>query len=76
MQKDCGGTQDGYGDGVTDCVEQAQLHALAPRALYARDVGDGGKVVIVEAVAQAEKRAGKQGEFERGRHVLLLGYGC
>jgi hypothetical protein len=33
-------------------------------------------VVVVEAVTQPEKGAGDEGEFERGRHRHLLGYGC
>src|SRR5215469_3220165 len=68
MEKDNGCSEDGYGEGVAESVEQAEAHAFAPGALDTGDVGDGGEVVVVEAVAESQKGAGEQSEFERGRH--------
>lgn len=61
--------------GMAECVEQTEPHPFAPGALHAGDVGNGRQVVVIEAVAQPKQRAGEQGEFERGRHKLLVGYG-
>ena len=68
MQKDDGDPEDGDGEGVTEGVEEAEAHAFAPVALNAGDVRDGGEVVVVEAVAQAEQGAGEEGELEGVRH--------
>ncbi len=70
VKEDDGGAEDGDGEGVAEGVEEAEAHAFTPGALDAGDVGDGGKVVVVEAVAEAEEGAGKESEFERGRHAF------
>ena len=74
MKEDDGGAENGDGEGVAESVEEAEAHAFAPGALDAGDVGDGGEVVVVEAVAQAEESTGEKSEFERGRHCCSLGY--
>ena len=79
MQQNDGGAEESHGEGVAEGVEKAETHAFAPGALDAGDVGDGGEVVVVEAVAQAEQGAGEESEFECRRHCCYLGYrqqGC
>ena len=80
MQEDDGGAEEGDGKRVAKGVEQAELHAFAPVALDAGDVGDGGQVIVVEAVAYAEEETGEKGELERGRHarskVRCAAMGC
>ncbi len=66
-EDDCG-SEDSDREGMTESVEEAKAHAFTPGALDAGDVSDSGEMVVVEAVAQAEKGAGEQGEFERGGH--------
>ena len=66
-EDDCG-SEECDGECVTQRVEQAQTHAFAPRALYARDVGNGCEMVVVEAVPKSQQSAGDQSEFERGGH--------
>ena len=70
VKEDDGGSEDGDGEGVAEGVEEAETHAFSPGALDAGDVGDGGEVVVVEAVAEAEEGAGEEGEFEARRHVV------
>ncbi|MCU1224367.1 MAG: hypothetical protein JWQ42_2460 [Edaphobacter sp.] len=70
VEEDDGGAEDGDGEGVAEGVEEAEAHGVAPVALDAGDVGDGGEVVVVEAVAETKEGAGDQGEFERGGHPV------
>ena len=63
----------GDGEGVAEGVEQAEAHAFAPVALDAGDVGDGGEVVVVKAMAQAEQGAGEESELEGVRHTQSKG---
>ncbi len=74
VKEDDGGAEKSDGEGVAEGVEKAETHAFAPSALDAGDVGDGGEVVVVEAVAQAEQGAGEESEFECRRHCCYLGY--
>ena len=55
---------------MAEGVEEAEAHAFAPGALDGGDVGDGGEVVVVEAVTEAEEGAGEESEFEARRHVF------
>jgi hypothetical protein len=64
VEEDDGGSEDGDGEGVAECVEEA------PGALDGGDVGDSGEVVVVEAVTEAEEGAGEESEFEARRHVF------
>ena len=68
MEGDDADPEGGDGEGVAEGVEQAEAHAFAPVALNAGDVGDGGEMVVVKAMAQAEQSAGEEGELERVRH--------
>ncbi len=68
VKEDDGSAEESDGEGVAEGVEEAETHSFAPGALDAGDVGDGGEVVVVEAVAEAEEGAGEEGEFERGGH--------
>ena len=56
VQGDHRDAEQGDGAGVAQGVEQAKAHALTPAALHAGDVGNGRKVVVVEAVAQAQQQ--------------------
>ena len=80
MKEDDGGAEQRDSKRVAESVEQAELHAFAPVALDAGDVGDGGEVIVVEAVAEAEEEAGEKCELERGRHagskVRCAAMGC
>ena len=69
VQKDDGRAEEGDGERMAERVEQAELHAFTPVALNAGDVGDSGQMVVVEAVAKAEKKTGEECELERGRHA-------
>ena len=70
MEEDDGGAEEGDGEGVAEGVEEAEAHALTPVGLDVGDVGDGGEVVVVEAVAQPEESAGEESEFQgRGHHL-------
>lgn len=71
VEEDDGGSEDGYGEGVAECVEEAEAHAFSPGALDGGDVRDGGEVVVIEAVTEAEQGAGEESEFEARRHVSL-----
>ena len=71
VKEDDSGAEDGDGEGVAEGVEEAEAHAFFPGALDAGDVGDGGQVVVVEAVTEAEEGAGEEGEFERGGHPFI-----
>ena len=68
FEEDDGGAEDGDGEGVAEGVEEAEAHGFAPVALEAGDVGDGGEVIVVEAVAKAQEGAGEEREFQLGRH--------
>lgn len=70
VEEDDGGSEDGDGEGVAECIEEAEAHAFAPGALDGGDVGDGGEVVVVEAMTEAEEGAGEESEFEARRHVF------
>jgi hypothetical protein len=59
---------------VAKGIEEAETHAFAPGALDAGDVGDGGEVIVIEAVAEAEQGAGEEGEFESRGHRCSLKY--
>ena len=63
MEEYDGGAEDGDGESVPESVEEAEAHTFAPSALDAGNVGDGGEVIVVEAVAEAKEGAGEQGEF-------------
>ena len=79
VKEDDGGAEESDGERVAESVEEAEAHSFSPGALDAGDVGDGGEVVIVETVAEAEEGAGEEGEFERGGHRCSLKYreeGC
>ena len=58
----------GNHDGVAEGVDHAETHGGAARLLDADDVGDGGDVVVVEAVAEAEQGSGEECEIERVVH--------
>jgi len=45
-------------EGVAQGVGHPKTQATAPIALHGGDVGDGGKMIVVEAVSQAKKEAG------------------
>lgn len=70
VEEDDGGSEDGDGEGVAEGVEEAEAHAFAPSTLDGGDVGDGGEVVVVEAMTESEEGAGEEGEFEARRHVF------
>ena len=70
VEEDNGGSEDRDGEGVAEGVEEAEAHAFSPGALDGGDVGDGGEVVVVEAVTKAEQGAGEESEFELRRHVF------
>jgi hypothetical protein len=74
MKKYDGGAEKSDSKGVTESVQETEAHAFAPGALDAGDVGDSSKVVVVEAMAQAQESAGEKGEFERRKHCCSLGY--
>lgn len=73
MEGDDGDAEDGDGEGVAEGVEQAEAHAFAPAALDAGDVGDGGEVIVVEAMAQAEQSAGDESQLKRVGHGVGKG---
>jgi hypothetical protein len=54
VKEDYGSAEDGDGEGVAESVEEAETHTFSPGALDAGDVGNGGEVVVVETVAEAE----------------------
>jgi len=70
VKEDDGGSEDGDGKGVAKGVEEAEAHGVAPVALDTCDVGDGGEMVVVEAVAETKEGAGDESEFERGGHPV------
>jgi len=55
-------------DGVAEGVDHAKTHSGVARLLDADDVGDGGDVIVVEAVAEAEQGSGEEREIERVVH--------
>ena len=68
MKRDDGDAEGGHRERVSESVEQAETHALAPAAPHTGDVRDSGEVVVVEAVAQAQQQAGDEREFKRRGH--------
>ncbi len=49
-----------YGEGVAKGVGHAEAQSAAPIALHGGDVRDGGEVIVIEAMAQAQQQAGAQ----------------
>ena len=68
LEADDDRAQHGYGSSVSQGVHQAEPHGSRGTCLDAGDVGDGGDVVVVEAVAEAEDRARKQDDIEGSAH--------
>jgi hypothetical protein len=64
VKENDGGAKESDGEGVAEGVEEAETHSFPPGALDAGDVRDGGEVVIVKAVTEAQEGAGEEGEFE------------
>jgi len=50
----------GHSEGVADGIGHPQSESAPPVALHCCDVGDGGKVIVVEAVAQPQDQAGAE----------------
>ena len=71
VKEDDGRSENGNRKRMAQCIEQPKPHAFAPRALYAGDIGDCGKMVVIEAMPEPEQSAGEQSEFERRRHPLV-----
>lgn len=69
MKKDDHSSQNRDSKRMTKRVQQAKAHAFAPGSLYARDIGNGCQVVVVEAVSKSQQSAGEQREFECRRHL-------
>ena len=67
-----GDAERGNCEGVTQGIGHAQPQSAAPVALYGGDVGDGGQMVVVEAVTQPQHQAGaKRGvEFPVARELV------
>lgn len=59
-----GDAECGHGKSVAEGVGHAQAQAGAPVALHGCDVGDGGEVIVIEAMAQAQEQAGGQRGIE------------
>src|SRR5580698_4485634 len=58
VQLEYGNAERGYSEGVAEGVRHAQAQAAAPVALHGGNVGDGGEVIVVEAVTQPQQQAG------------------
>lgn len=67
-EKNDDGAESGDGEGVAEGVDHAEPEGGAPGRLDADDVGDGGDVVVIEAVAKAEHGCGEERDVERGVH--------
>ncbi len=76
-ENDCCGAQQGHCCGVPGNVQQAETHGVPGTGLDAADVGDGGDVVVVQAVAEAKSGGGDQSQPQidgiHHRRMLLVG---
>ena len=57
MQLQDGRPQRGHSKSMAQGICHTQAQAAAPVALYRGDVGDGGQVIVIEAVAQSQQEA-------------------
>ncbi len=64
VQLEHGDAERGYGEGVAEGIGHAQAQAAAPVALHGGNVGDGGEVIVVEAVTQPQQQAGAKSGVE------------
>ena len=64
MQLQDSNTEGGDGEGMAECVGHPEAQAAPPVALDGGDVRDGGEVIVVEAVPEAQHKAGTESGIE------------
>src|SRR5579859_2997976 len=67
LEEDHGASQKRNSGGVSQGIQQAEVHGPSRRILHAGDIGNGGDVVVVKTMAKTKDGRREQSELQTGR---------